>query len=69
MVNITEIGITAGDIWQYLDRNDSATLADLQKELEKSQELILLSLGWLAREGHITLEDATSDFKAALTQK
>lgn len=69
MINITEIGITAGDIWQYLDRHDSATLADLQKDLQRSQELLLLSLGWLAREGHITLEDAASDFKAVLTHR
>lgn len=69
MINITEIGITAGDIWHYLDKHDSATLADLHRDLQRSQELLLLSLGWLAREGHITLEDASSDFKAVLTNK
>ena len=66
---ITEIGIAAGDIWHYLDQRGSATLEELVKYTKKNRELLLMSLGWLAREGHITLGDGHTGFRAALTQR
>lgn len=53
---ITEIGITAGEIWHYLDEHGEVTLSQLYTGIEKSREVILMSLGWLAREGHVVLE-------------
>lgn len=55
MVNITEIGITAGEIWNVLDAHKTVTLDFLEKNLNRNRDLILLSLGWLAREGHVLL--------------
>lgn len=69
MITITEIGITAGEIWHYLDDFGSATLDQLSSNISKNRELLLLSLGWLAREGHIILEGPESGFKAVLTRK
>jgi len=66
---ITEIGIAAGDIWHYLDEKGSATLDELVRHTRKDRSLLLMSLGWLAREGHINLGDAQSGFRAALTEK
>lgn len=53
---ITEIGITAGDIWHVLERHSSRVLKDLCKEIDASRDQILMSLGWLAREGHVSVE-------------
>ena len=54
---IMEIGIIAGDIWHYLDENQgTAKLADMINALGKSREGVLMSLGWLAREGHVEIE-------------
>ena len=54
---IMQIGIIAGDIWHYLEENQgSAKLQDVINALEKSKEDILMSLGWLAREGHVAIE-------------
>jgi len=66
---ITEIGIAAGDIWHYLDQAGNATLDQLIQETGKSRDLILMSLGWLAREGHITLGSADSGFQATLVER
>lgn len=66
---ITEIGIAAGDIWHYLDEKGSANLDQLAKHIKKDKNLLLMSLGWLAREGHITLGDVQSGFQASLTQR
>ncbi len=53
---ITEIGIVAGEIWHYLDQHGEVTLSELSKGIDKSRENILMSLGWLAREGHVLLQ-------------
>lgn len=69
MANITEIGITAGDIWHYLDEQVSATLDELVSKIGASREHILLSLGWLAREGHVCLDSPENGYRAVLTEK
>lgn len=66
---ITEIGITAGDIWHYLDKNGSATLDQLIKGIGQKRELILMSLGWLAREGHITVDTELTGYRSKLSHK
>jgi len=66
---ITEIGIAAGDIWHHLDEKGSATLDQLAQAIKKPRELLLMSLGWLAREGHITLGGAETGFRATLTER
>ena len=65
---ITEIGISAGEIWNYLDKNGSATLDQLTRALGRPRELLLMSLGWLAREGHIAMGRAEENFKAELSR-
>lgn len=66
---ITEIGIAAGDIWHYLDEKGSATLDQLAKGINKPKELLLMSLGWLAREGHVTLNGPESGYRASLAPR
>jgi hypothetical protein len=50
---ITEIGIVAGEIWHFLDRHGEVSLPQLVNGVDKPKELTLMSLGWLAREGHV----------------
>ncbi|MFC1646209.1 winged helix-turn-helix domain-containing protein [Candidatus Omnitrophota bacterium] len=52
---IIEIGIVAGEIWHYLDKNGEILLYSLIKNIDRDRDTILMSLGWLAREGHIVL--------------
>lgn len=66
---ITQIGITAGEIWQYLDQKQTATMEELTGEITQSREVILMSLGWLAREGHITVKLVENSFTCKLTEK
>lgn len=66
---ITEIGITAGHIWHYLDEKQQATLEELTKGIGEKKELILMSLGWLAREGHVNLREDNGVYRASLTRK
>lgn len=66
---ITEIGIAAGDIWHYLDEHGSATLDELVRSIKKDRELLLMSLGWLAREGHIVLGNKQTGFRASFSKR
>ncbi|MDP3142499.1 MAG: winged helix-turn-helix domain-containing protein [Candidatus Omnitrophota bacterium] len=60
---ITNIGIAAGDIWHYLDQHGDVTLSQMIKNIDRPRDLLLMSLGWLAREGHVVLkEQGFSDF-------
>jgi len=63
---ITEIGIVAGEIWHYLDQHKSCTLEELAPAIDKNRNVVLMSLGWLAREGHVILEQDGEDYKITL---
>lgn len=59
---ITEIGIVAGEIWHYLDsRNGEAGFSDLKKGVDRPNDTLLMSLGWLAREGYVVLEQLSKE--------
>jgi len=63
---ITEIGIVAGDIWHFLDQHGEVTLSTLVKGIDKQRDNVLMSLGWLAREGHVILQQVEGDYKISL---
>lgn len=63
---ITEIGIVAGDIWHYLDDHGEVTLFELVRGIDKPRDNVLMSLGWLAREGHVILQQVEGDYRISL---
>ncbi|MDD5059784.1 MAG: winged helix-turn-helix domain-containing protein [Candidatus Omnitrophica bacterium] len=63
---IIEIGIVAGEIWHFLDQHGEVDLKDLTKSLDRSPENILMSLGWLAREGHVILIQSQDSYRISL---
>jgi hypothetical protein len=63
---ITEIGIVAGEIWHFLDQHGQVLLSGLVKGIDKPRENVLMSLGWLAREGHVVLQKEGDDYRVAL---
>ena len=63
---IIEIGIVAGDIWHFLDQRGEVMLSDLVKGIDKPRDNVLMSLGWLAREGHVILQQVDRDYRISL---
>ena len=63
---ITEIGIVAGDIWHFLDQHGEVTLSVLVRGIDKPRDNVLMSLGWLAREGHVVVQHTDSEYKVSL---
>ena len=67
---IRQIGIVAGEIWDYLDNHGkSASMDDIIGDVQKERDLVLMSVGWLAREGHTTLEGKAPNYKLKLTNE
>ena len=63
---ITEIGIVAGDIWHFLDQHGEVMLSQLVQGIDKPRDYVLMSLGWLAREGHVLLQQEGTDYNISL---
>ena len=63
---ITEIGIVAGEIWHYLEGHGDALFSQMVAGIERPNELALMSLGWLAREGHVIVRQDGNDLRVAL---
>ena len=63
---ITEIGITAGDIWHYLDEHGKSSLSQIAKGIDTDKERVLISIGWLAREGHVIVDRSSSEYQIYL---
>ncbi len=63
---ITQIGIVAGDIWHFLDEHGEVTFTALVKGIDKPPDMILMSLGWLAREGHVIVQQVADGYKISL---
>jgi chitinase len=68
VIMITRIGLVAGDIWNYLEAHKrKASVNDMIEDLNKDKNIVLMSLGWLAREGHIVLEGDEGNYTVILT--
>ncbi len=63
---ITAIGIVAGEIWHYLDQHGEVMVSNLITGIDKPRDNVLMSLGWLAREGHVVLQEEGGDYKVSL---
>ena len=50
-----EIGDAAGRIWRYLDEHGEMTLNKLKQGAKLPEQIVLMAIGWLAREGKLRL--------------
>lgn len=63
---ITEIGIVAGEVWHYLDKHGEVLFSKLVAGIGQSRDLSLMSVGWLAREGHVIVKEEGKDYRVWL---
>jgi hypothetical protein len=55
---LSEIGATAGKVWQLLDVKGPQPLTKLVKELDDApRDVIMQAIGWLAREDKLEIEE------------
>ena len=63
---ITERGSTAGEIGHYLDTHGKSSLKEVTSGINTDKDRVLMSIGWLAREGHVVVEKTGSDYQVYL---
>ena len=52
---LDQIGISAGEIYNYLNTNGESTFSKMKKELDLKGNFADLGLGWLAREDKVEI--------------
>jgi hypothetical protein len=62
----TQIGETAGKIWQLLSEGGPLTLAQMRRRLNGSTDLLHLALGWLAREDKVMVSQERRSLRVRL---
>jgi hypothetical protein len=62
----TQIGKASGIVWQYLHQNSETTLSRLKRETKLPNELLLMGLGWLAREEKLNLIQEKRSLRVSL---
>jgi hypothetical protein len=62
-----DIGNAAGEIWTFMDQQpEPVTLSTLIKALPLSSTLLMMGLGWLAREDKLDMVMSGSSYKISL---
>jgi len=62
----SQVGETAGKLWQALSSAGPQTLAQLKKKVDGSGELLSFGLGWLAREDKVEIVQEKKSFRVRL---
>jgi hypothetical protein len=55
--SVDQIGDAAGVIWHHLNDHGACTLSQLAKDVDAPRDVIMQAVGWLAREGKVTIEE------------
>jgi hypothetical protein len=54
---VPHIGEIAGSIWRVLSDNGPLSMAKLVKAVGEPRDTVMQGLGWLAREGKISIDE------------
>jgi hypothetical protein len=63
-----QIGNAAGNIWEYLSHHGETPLRGLERGTKLSSRLVLMGLGWLAREGKLNFVQDRNTMKISLKE-
>jgi hypothetical protein len=67
---INAIGDAAGVIWRFLDQQSQpVTLSTLRRSLPLSSTLLMMGLGWLAREDKLNIEISDESYSYRISLK
>jgi hypothetical protein len=59
----------AGIIWRYLDEHGETTLSTLRRTTKLSEGLLLMAIGWLAREEKLGIRKEGRTVKVSLKDR
>ncbi len=53
MPSLPEIGEAAGKVYRYLDTHGPSSLTAVERGVGEARSVVMMAVGWLAREGKI----------------
>jgi hypothetical protein len=62
----SQVGETAGKVWELLSSEGPQTLAQLKKKVKGSGEVLGFAIGWLAREDQVEITAEKKTFRVQL---
>jgi hypothetical protein len=65
---VERIGEVAGLVWRALADNSPLSTSKLVEEVGEPRDMVMQAIGWLAREGKISIQDHGRAKKVALLQ-
>ena len=57
LTGVERIGEIAGQVWHTLNSESKISLTQLAKEIDAPRDQVMQAVGWLAREGKISIEE------------
>lgn len=63
---VEQIGTNAGKVWTLLDEKGRLNVKEIKKATKLTDKDLYAALGWLAREGKITLDAEEKEVFASL---
>ena len=65
-----DIGYAAGAIWRYLEQQSQpVTLSSLKRSLPLSLTLLMMGMGWLAKENKLNIEISDNSHSYSISIK
>lgn len=68
MWTVNAIGETAGHVWEFLRRNGESSLTAVKRGIRAPDPMVLMAIGWLAREGKVGLHREGRSVRLWLTE-
>lgn len=65
---VNDIGSMAGRIWHYLNDQGAVTITQLTRDVGAPRDAVMQGIGWLAREGKITISKNARTRQIQLTE-
>jgi hypothetical protein len=66
--DVAQIGETAGVIWHLLDEKGPLSMAQVVKQSGEARDVVMMALGWLAREDKIAIDNESRARTVSLRQ-
>jgi hypothetical protein len=57
LTGVERIGDVAGKVWRCLSSTESKSYAQLAKEIDAPRDQVMQAVGWLAREGKLSINE------------
>ena len=65
-MNAEVIGTLAGQVWNALNESGKLTVKGLKKATKLKEKELYAALGWLAREGKVSMYEVDADIEVVL---